>query len=149
MTLAIWVCDSWPLNDGIAPAPCVTRRKARERAGLAWSRFGPTVPVEPASLRVWQPVQPAERNTFLPATGSPCLYEAGTFVVFAFGSVPMTVTGSGAAVFSPGFELSQPASRNPATTRSAEIASTRVGRARRTARVYTAPPPAPPGKRTR
>ena len=37
------------------------RRRAR-MAGLASSRFGPTVPVAPASLSVWQPMQPARRE---------------------------------------------------------------------------------------
>ena len=43
----------------------------RASAGFSWSRFGPIVPVEPASFSVWQLVQPALRKTALPAVGSP------------------------------------------------------------------------------
>jgi len=43
----------------------------------ASSRFGPTVPVEWASARVWQPVQPALRKIALPAVGSPLSLNAG------------------------------------------------------------------------
>ena len=39
-------------------APIVTWAVARRQSGLAWSRFGPTVPVAFASASVWQPVQP-------------------------------------------------------------------------------------------
>ena len=35
--------------------------------GFSWSRFGPTLPLEPASLSVWQPPQPAVAKTFLPS----------------------------------------------------------------------------------
>src|SRR5262249_5460900 len=35
--------------------------------GFFWSRFGPTVPCEPASASVWQPVQPAVRKIVLPS----------------------------------------------------------------------------------
>ena len=86
--------ESWPLNGGIAPAPFVTRCVASARSGFASSRFGPTLPVEPASFSVWQPVQPALRKIFFPSTGSPltaCVVE----VVCASGSVPTTVSGTG------------------------------------------------------
>src|SRR5262249_43344847 len=55
-----WICAgvSLPLKDGIAPLPFVTRSTTRPWGGLAWSRLGPTVPFEPASLSVWHPVQP-------------------------------------------------------------------------------------------
>src|SRR3954469_20180908 len=95
----------------MAPAPFVTRATASERGGFAWSRFGPTLPVEPASCSVWQPEQPALRKTFLPAAASPFLYCAGTAAVVWVGTVPTTVDGSGFAVFSPGFEVEQPAAR--------------------------------------
>src|SRR6266536_671299 len=63
---------SWALNDGIAPLPVVTRSTTSAFGGFFWSRFGPTVPVAPASLSVWQLVQPAFWKTALPcATRSP------------------------------------------------------------------------------
>ena len=40
-------------------------------SGLASSRFGPTLPDEPAASSVWQPPQPAEAKIFSPAAGSP------------------------------------------------------------------------------
>ena len=43
----------------------------RCRDGLASSRFGPTVPLRPASFSVWQLVQPAESKTCFPAAASP------------------------------------------------------------------------------
>src|SRR5205085_9401987 len=47
------------LKDGIAPFPFVTRSTTSESGGFASSRFGPTVPVAPASFNVWQLAQPA------------------------------------------------------------------------------------------
>src|SRR6185503_12940874 len=43
-------------KNGMPPWPFVTRSYARSKLGIASARFGPTVPVEPASERVWQPV---------------------------------------------------------------------------------------------
>ena len=57
--------------------PFVTRVTTSSVSGLASSRFGPTVPVAPASARVWQPTQPALVKTALPAVGSPCELEGG------------------------------------------------------------------------
>src|SRR4051794_19311185 len=47
---------NWLLNDGIAPppAPFVTKSTTRLYSGFASSRFGPTLPFQPASARVWQ-----------------------------------------------------------------------------------------------
>ncbi len=49
-----WICCSvsCPLKDGIGPAPFVTRSTTRVAGGFASSRFGPTVPVAPASASV-------------------------------------------------------------------------------------------------
>src|SRR6188474_2544278 len=68
-----WICcsDSWPENDGITPLPWVTRSTTRDAGGFASSRFGPTVPVAPASASVWHEVQPADSKTCLPAVASP------------------------------------------------------------------------------
>src|SRR5437763_14359825 len=93
----------------MAPAPLVTRSTASESGGFASSRFGPTVPVAPASFSVWQPTQPALVNTAFPDVGLPFLYWAGTVAVGVEATVPITVTGVGVAVFSPGFEVEQPA----------------------------------------
>ena len=46
-----------PLKGGIAPIPFVTRSTTSAFGGFDWSRLGPTVPVVPASARVWQPPQ--------------------------------------------------------------------------------------------
>ena len=53
-TSAICFVLSWPLNEGITPLPFVTRSTTRSAGGIASSRFGPTVPVAPASFSVWQ-----------------------------------------------------------------------------------------------
>jgi hypothetical protein len=66
-TASISASESWPLNEGIPPWPFVTRSSTSDFAGFASSRFGPTLPVEPASASVWQPVQPAELKTCLPS----------------------------------------------------------------------------------
>ena len=68
-TSAICWSVSWPANGGIAPWPFVTRVTTSSVSGLASSRFGPTVPVAPASASVWQPPQPALVKTALPAVG--------------------------------------------------------------------------------
>ena len=47
--------------------PFVTRVTTSSLDGFASSRFGPTVPVAPASASVWQPPQPALVKTALPA----------------------------------------------------------------------------------
>ena len=61
--------------------PFVTRVTTSSVSGLASSRFGPTVPVAPASARVWQPTQPALVKTALPAVGSPVSSRAGRSLV--------------------------------------------------------------------
>ena len=69
-----WICFSLelsPSNDGIAPMPFVTRSTTSAASGLASSRFGPTLPDEPAASSVWQPPQPAEAKTASPAAASP------------------------------------------------------------------------------
>src|SRR6516164_9337184 len=70
--------------------PNVTWWTILASAGFNWSRFGPTVPWDPAAFRVWHVVQPAVRNTFLPATGSP----------WTVGPVVVVVVGGGAALAS-------------------------------------------------
>ena len=55
----------------MTPLPCVTRSTTSVAGGFASSRFGPTVPVAPASASVWHDVQPAVSNTCLPAVASP------------------------------------------------------------------------------
>ena len=110
--------SSWPANGGIAPMPFVTRVTTSSVSGFASSRFGPTVPVAPASASVWQPTQPALMKTALPAVGSPVSFSAGRSLVsvVAVGSVPTTV--SGVAV------VSVP-SRQPAPSRPSPSASNR------------------------
>ena len=61
--------------------PFVTRVTTSSVSGLASSRFGPTVPVVPASARVWQPPQPALVKTALPAVASPVSASAGRSAV--------------------------------------------------------------------
>ena len=51
-TSAICWSVSCPANGGIAPIPFVTRVMTRSLSGFASSRFGPTVPVAPASASV-------------------------------------------------------------------------------------------------
>ena len=62
-----WSALSCDLNEGITPLPFVTRSTTSAFGGFASSRFGPTVPVAPASFSVWQLVQPAVWKTCLPA----------------------------------------------------------------------------------
>src|ERR1700675_3468582 len=50
----------------IAP-PFVTCFTTRATLGFNWSRFGPTVPLEPAAFSVWQLAQAAEAKTLWPA----------------------------------------------------------------------------------
>ena len=98
-TSAICFGESDPLKEGMTPLPWVTRSRISESGGFFSSRFGPTVPVEPAALSVWQPPHPATfRKMSFPAAGSPVL---GTVVVgvVGFGTLPMTVCG--VAVFVP------------------------------------------------
>src|SRR3954452_17359043 len=72
-TAAICASLSWPLNAGIAPPPTVTWWATTSFDGFSWSRFGPTLPLEPAAFRVWQPPHPAETKTCLPSGfGAPC-----------------------------------------------------------------------------
>jgi hypothetical protein len=56
------------LNAGIAPPPTSTWWATVAFAGFSWSRFGPMLPLVPASFSVWQPPQPAEAKTCLPPT---------------------------------------------------------------------------------
>ena len=78
------------LNDGIGPPPTCTWCTTRANGGFNWSRFGPTVPDDPAAFSVWQPPHPALAKTALPAAGSPWPPEgAGAAAV---------VVGGGAAV---------------------------------------------------
>ena len=65
-TAWIWLGLSWPLNEGITPFPFVTRSTTSAFGGFASSRFGPTVPLAPASFSVWQLLQPAVSKTCLP-----------------------------------------------------------------------------------
>ena len=51
-TALICTGESVPLNGGIAPPPTSTWCSTTGCAGFSWSRFGPTVPVVPASFRV-------------------------------------------------------------------------------------------------
>src|SRR5438093_7743491 len=66
--------------------PFVTCLTTAASDGFSWSRFGPTVPVAPASASVWQPLQPAEPvKIAFPAAGFPC----------AAGVVPVEVVDDG------------------------------------------------------
>ncbi len=56
------------MNDGIAPCPFVTRSITSAFGGFAWSRFGPTVPLVPASASVWQLPQVVVKIVF-PSVG--------------------------------------------------------------------------------
>src|SRR5207237_9779802 len=100
-TSAISLVGSWLLNDGIAPLPWRRRSIARPRVGFDVSRSGPTVPVAPASLSVWQAVQPSVLKIVLPATGSPFAYSGGTVSVVCPGTVPTTVWATGATTLPP------------------------------------------------
>ena len=53
-TALISAAESWPLNAGIAPPPTSTWCSTVASDGFSWSRFGPTLPVAPASFSVWQ-----------------------------------------------------------------------------------------------
>ena len=55
---------------------------------LASSRFGPTLPFEPAGSNVWQPPQPADAKTALPWVASP----SAVAPPVSCGSVPSTVS---------------------------------------------------------
>src|SRR5207247_9731150 len=73
--------------------PLVTCVTTLSYGGFSWSRFGPTVPVAPASANVWQPLQPAEPvKTVLPAAAFPA--GAGVVVV----DVDFDVVGAGVVV---------------------------------------------------
>src|SRR4051794_19299439 len=54
LTAWIWPGFRVPLNGGIPPPPFVTCVCVVCRSGFRSSRFGPTWPFVPASLRVWQ-----------------------------------------------------------------------------------------------
>src|SRR5436190_10941098 len=118
------------------PPPFLIWFVAAERLGFSWSRFGPTVPFEFAALRVWQPPQPADEKTLLPA-------EALPFACCSVGALPMTVSATGLTV-SP---LPQPARTRTTGTRArsrrgtAAILQRRFGAlsARRTAATATRP----------
>jgi aminopeptidase len=82
-TFSMSVLLSCPENDGMTPLPCVTRSITSAYGGFFSSRFGPTLPVAPASFSVWQFLQPAEPvKTALPAAASPGS-AAGALVVRA------------------------------------------------------------------
>src|SRR3954454_22452764 len=76
-----WICASlsWPLKAGIAPPPTATWCATASFDGFSWSRFGPTLPVEPAAFSVWQPPQPADAKTAVPSG-----FAAGVGAVFPF-----------------------------------------------------------------
>src|SRR6266852_2297469 len=133
-TSAICWSVSWPLNDGMAPFPSVTRAVALRKSGFDWSRFGPTVPVEWASARVWQPVQPALRKIALPAVGSPLSVNAGVAgSSVGVGSEPMTAFGTG---------FTTPWAPHPARTTAPARHAAEMRAARRTgARLYSTGPP--------
>ena len=100
----------------MAPRPFVTRSIASSTEGCESSRFGPTVPVVPASASVWQAPQFATKID-LPASGSPsaggsvsvvsvsvvsvsvCVGSVSVGVVsvssVSVGSVPVAVSGTG------------------------------------------------------
>ena len=81
----IWVLDSVLPKAGIPPPPLVTWWTTSASDGLSWSRFGPTVPVDPAAASVWQVAQVLE-NTFMPAlrlTAVALLFEPTTVLVDA------------------------------------------------------------------
>ena len=81
------------LNAGMTAPPLVTCVTTLSYGGFSWSRFGPTVPVAPASANVWQPLQPAEPvKTVLPAAAFPA--GAGVVVV----DVDVDVVGAGVVV---------------------------------------------------
>jgi hypothetical protein len=89
---------SWPLNAGMPPPPFVTCFSAAASGGFSWSRFGPTLPVAPASFSVWQPPQPAEEKICLPFGAA----------VVAVGPVPVVVVavaGAGFVAVTPQFGL--------------------------------------------
>src|SRR5947207_11456457 len=76
--------------------PLVTCVTTLSYGGFSWSRFGPTVPVAPASANVWQPLQPAEPvKTVLPAAAFPA--GAGVVVVVVV-DVDVDVVGAGVVV---------------------------------------------------
>jgi len=61
------------LNAGIGPPPFVTWRTTVSNEGERSSRFGPTLPLEPAFENVWQLPHPALVNTFSPLAASPAV----------------------------------------------------------------------------
>ena len=65
-------------NEGITPWPLVTRSTTMPESGLASSRLGPTLPVDPAASNVWQPPQPAAAKTLAPFAGSPLRVDSGS-----------------------------------------------------------------------
>src|SRR5207249_1293012 len=95
-----------------------TRSITSEYGGFASSRLGPTVPFEPASFSVWQPVQPALRNTFFPAVGLPFCGPLGVVVVVVVTVVvpPLTASGSAFTVPSPPQPASATARKRSAST---------------------------------
>jgi hypothetical protein len=67
--------------------------KAASFPWRAVSRSGPIVADEPAALKVWQPPQPADAKTSLPAAASPLL--VFTVCVGSVGRAPSTVSAVG------------------------------------------------------
>ena len=107
-----------PRTPGIAPWPLVTRSTVSATSGCESSRFGPTVPVEPAASSVWQPPQPAEAKIWAPFEASPSTVDGGvSSAVVASGSVPTIVSGVG-LTSSPPPQPARPADRASRASRS-------------------------------
>ena len=81
------------------PPPFVICVCAAAKSTLDSSRFGPTVPVAPASESVWQLPQPVEAKTSLPAAGSPSVAPPPSSL--PVGTSPITVSGVGVASSAP------------------------------------------------
>ena len=120
-TSAICCAVSCDPKGGIAPMPFVTRVTTNLLSGFASSRFGPTLPFDPAAASVWQPPQPALTNTALPAVASPLSASAGRspVAVVDSGTVPTTVSGVAVVSVPP---------RQPAASRPNASARTRPSR---------------------
>src|SRR3954451_8816466 len=67
----------------MGPPPWMTWFATVSWLGFRSSRFGPTLPLEPAAFSVWQPPHPAEAKTCLPAAASPFPVGAAAVVVGA------------------------------------------------------------------
>ena len=94
--------ESFPAKEGITPSPFVTRSATSSADGWAASRSGPTVPVAPASERVWQAAHPAEAKTCLP-----CATSAGVVGAAAVSSARSTHTASATNTSAPATGIHQ------------------------------------------